>query len=338
MISTFPPVLDLAPILEGQSVARTFANTLDLARHAERLNYKRFWLAEHHNIPSIASAATSVVIGYVAGGNEGDPRRRRRDHAAESCTAGDRPRAVRHARDALSWTHRPRFRTRTRNRPKHGSSVASRLQQRRRIVSAPNVLELQGYLAPETPGQRLRAIPGAGTNVPVWLLGSSLFSAQLAAALGLPFAFASHFAPQLLLQALEYLSQDVRAVADACIALRDGRNDHRCGRYLGRGSSPAVHIAPAVIREPAARAADADAAADRHDGWLLDADGTRNGGVGDDVRGRRRTRNRSAASNGFVELTNVDEIIVMGQTYDHAARLRSFEIVAGARDAIAASV
>ena len=200
-----------------------------------------------------------------------------------------------------------------------------------------DVMELQAYLAPATPGQRLRAIPGAGTNVPIWLLGSSLFSAQLAAALGLPFAFASHFAPQLLLQALQiYRSTFVPsptlaspyAMAGMTIVAAD--TDEEARRLFTSHQQSFVNLRrgrPTPMTPPI----------DTMEGYWTPMEREMvESAMTYAVAGGPETVRRRL--NAFVELTNVDEIIVMGQTYDHAARLRSFEIVAGARDAIAASV
>jgi luciferase family oxidoreductase group 1 len=193
-------VLDLAPILEGQSIAQTFENTLDLARHAERLNYKRFWLAEHHNIPSIASAATSLVIGYVAGGTKTI-----RVGSGGIMLPNHAPLVIAEQFGTLETLYPGRIDLGLGRAPGTDQSTVRALRRDLGNVDETfprDVMELQAYLAAPAPGQSLRAIPGSGTNVPIWLLGSSLFSAQLAAALGLPFSFASHFAPDLLLQAL----------------------------------------------------------------------------------------------------------------------------------------
>lgn len=163
-------VLDLCPIASGSDAAQALRNTLDLAQHAELWGYKRFWLAEHHNIPGIASAATSVVIGHVAAGT-----RSIRIDLGLGRAPGTDPLTSRVLRRE---GHNPQ---------RFGQDVA----------------ELQGYFGPAQPGQMVRAVPGAGLEVPLYLLGSSLFSAELAARMGLPFAFASHFAPDLLAPALE---------------------------------------------------------------------------------------------------------------------------------------
>jgi luciferase family oxidoreductase group 1 len=328
-------VLDLAPILEGQSVAQTFANTLDLARRAERLNYKRFWVAEHHNIPSIASAATSVVIGYVAGGTKTI-----RVGAGGIMLPNHAPLVIAEQFGTLETLYPGRIDLGLGRAPGTDQSTARALRRDFSNVdeSFPrDVMELQAYLAPETPGQRLRAIPGTGTNVPIWLLGSSLFSAQLAAALGLPFVFASHFAPQLLLQALQiYRSTFVPSAtlaspyAMAGMTIIAADTDEEARRLFTSHQQSFVNLRrgrPTPMPPPI----------DTMEGYWTPMEREMvESAMTYAVAGGPETVRRHL--NAFVELTNVDEIIVMGQTYDHAARLRSFEIVAGARDAIAASV
>ena len=187
-------VLDLAPVKKDGTIAESFRDTLDLARHCERWGYTRFWLAEHHNMIGIASAATSVLIGYVAGGTTtirvGSGGVMLPNHAplviAEQFGTLE---TLYPAASILGWgalqvrTARPFARC-------GAIPIVTGLE------FPDQVAELLAYLAPASPRQMVRAVPGAGTNVPVWLLGSSTFSAQLAAFLGLPFAFAAHFAPQ----------------------------------------------------------------------------------------------------------------------------------------------
>ena len=167
---------------------------------SKRLGYRRYWVAEHHNMEGIASAATSVVIGHIASHTSDDPRGRGRHHAAEPCAARHR-RAVRNARCAVS---RAGIDLGLGRAP--GTDRATLRALRRDAMAAEtfpeDVLELQALLAPPEPGRTIRAVPGAGSNVPLWILGSSLYGAQLAALLGLPYAFASHFAPDALEQAI----------------------------------------------------------------------------------------------------------------------------------------
>ncbi len=192
-------VLDLAGVREGGTVAESFRNTLTLAQQAEKWGYRRFWLAEHHNLGGIASAATAVLIGYVAGGTKtirvGSGGIMLPNHSPlviaeqfgtlETLYPGRIDLGIGRAAGTDQLTERALMRD-----PNAGEQFPDRLQ------------ELIHYLGPVAPQQRIQAVPGGGTNVPVFLLGSSTFSAQLAAALGLPFAFAGHFAPQMMLEAI----------------------------------------------------------------------------------------------------------------------------------------
>src|SRR3984893_14889868 len=193
-------VLDLSPINQGSDAAQAFRNSLDLAQHAERWNYKRFWLAEHHNMPGIASAATAVVIGYIAGGT-----RTIRVGSGGVMLPNHAPLVIAEQFGTLESLYRGRIDLGLGRAPGTDQRTARALR-RDLATTAENfphdVMELQALLAPLRPDQMVRAVPGAGLRVPIWLLGSSTFSAQLAAMLGLPFAFASHFAPAALLQAL----------------------------------------------------------------------------------------------------------------------------------------
>jgi luciferase family oxidoreductase group 1 len=193
-------VLDLSPIVEGATAADALRNSLELAQAAEALGYRRFWLAEHHNMPGIASAATSIVIAHVAAGT----------HSIRVGSGGvmlpnHAPLVIAEQFGTLVSLYGERIDLGLGRAP--GTDPRTARALRRDLAGNPDnfpddVLELQGYF--EAPaGQPTRAVPGAGLKVPIWLLGSSLYSAQLAAMLGLPFAFAAHFAPELLLHALE---------------------------------------------------------------------------------------------------------------------------------------
>ena len=212
-------VLDLSPIVEGGSAAQAFRNSLDLAQHAERWGYHRYWLAEHHNMPGIASAATAVVIGHIAGGTATI-----RVGAGGIMLPNHSPLVIAEQFGTLESLYPGPDRSGARPRARHRSADGARAAPRRstsgRHASRATCMELQAYFAPAQPGQAIRAVPGAGLKVPIWLLGSSLFSAQLAAALGLPFAFASHFAPDYLLQALEVYRREFRPSDALARALR----------------------------------------------------------------------------------------------------------------------
>jgi luciferase family oxidoreductase group 1 len=200
-------ILDLAPVTQGSDVRQTFANTLILARHAERLGYRRYWLAEHHNMPGIASAATAVLIGYVAGGTE-----RIRVGAGGIMLPNHAPLQVAEQFGTLAALYPKRIDLGLGRAP--GTDQAATRALRRYYQGADefpaDVAELLRYFDPVQPGQTVQAVPGAGLEVEAWILGSSLFGAQLAAMLGLPYAFASHFAPDALEQALSVYHQEFR--------------------------------------------------------------------------------------------------------------------------------
>jgi luciferase family oxidoreductase group 1 len=193
-------VLDLSPITEGGDAAQSFRNTLDLAQHAEHWGFNRFWLAEHHGMPGIASAATAVLIGYVAGGT-----RSIRVGAGGIMLPNHSPLVIAEQFGTLESLFSGRIDLGLGRAP--GSDPATARALRRNLLSGADefprdVVELMDLMS-DQPRQSIRAVPGTGTKVPVWILGSSLFGAQLAAMLGLPFAFASHFAPQQMMQAIE---------------------------------------------------------------------------------------------------------------------------------------
>src|SRR5688572_14084681 len=193
-------ILDLAPIVEGGDAADALRRSLDLARHAERWGYTRYWVAEHHNMKGIASAATSVVIGHLAGGTS-----RIRVGAGGIMLPNHSPLVIAEQFGTLEALYPGRIDLGLGRAP--GTDQLTVRALRRDWASAEefpqDVVELQALLGPPAPDQRIVAVPGADSRVPLWILGSSLFGSQLAAMLGLPYAFASHFAPDALLQALE---------------------------------------------------------------------------------------------------------------------------------------
>jgi luciferase family oxidoreductase group 1 len=199
-------MLDLVAVREGGTVADALRISLRTAQHAELLGFKRYWLAEHHNMPGIASSATAVLVGHIAAGT-----RRIRVGSGGIMLPNHAPLVVAEAFGTLAELYPGRIDLGLGRAP-GTDPMTMRALRRNRVESEEDfprdVAELQELLAPPQPGQRLIAMPGAGTRLPIWLLGSSLFSARLAAQRGLPYAFASHFAPGLLLQALDlYRSQ-----------------------------------------------------------------------------------------------------------------------------------
>ena len=204
-------LLDLSPVPLGSTPADAFAHSLDLARHAERWGYLRYWLAEHHNMTGIASAATAVVIGHIAAGTKTI-----RVGSGGIMLPNHAPLVIAEQFGTLASLFPGRIDLGLGRAPGTDQTTARALRRdlHGSAESFPDdVVELQRYFADPVEGQRVRAVPGAGLHVPIWLLGSSLFSAQLAAALGLPFAFASHFAPDYLLTALEVYRKQFRPSA-----------------------------------------------------------------------------------------------------------------------------
>lgn len=204
-------MLDLVAVREGGTVADALAISLRTAQHVERLGFTRYWLAEHHNMPGIASSATAVLVGYIAGGTQ-----TMRVGSGGIMLPNHAPLVVAEAFGTLAELYPGRIDLGLGRAP--GTDQATMRALRRERTESANdfpqdVAELQRLLSPTQAGQRLVAMPGAGTNVPIWLLGSSLFSAQLAAERGLPYAFAAHFAPRLLLQALSVYRQNFKPSA-----------------------------------------------------------------------------------------------------------------------------
>jgi luciferase family oxidoreductase group 1 len=316
-------ILDLSPIAAGKNPADALHNSLELARHAERWGYHRYWLAEHHNMPGIASAATAVVIGYVAGGTKTI-----RVGSGGVMLPNHSPFIVAEQFGTLASLYPGRIDLGLGRAP-GTDPVTIRALRRDPAASADSfpsdVQELQAYLEPAVDGQKVRAVPGAGTRVPIWLLGSSLFSAQLAAHLGLPFAFAAHFAPDDLMQALAVY-----------------RARFRPSRQLAQ---PCVMVVVTVF------AADTDAEARRHFTSLQQSFiNLRRGTPGqvpvpiDNIAGYGSEAERAQVDHalayavvgspatverGFrkiIQEAQPDELMLAGHFYDHAARLRSFEL------------
>ena len=328
-------VLDLSPILEGSDAGQSLQNSLDLARHAERLGYRRFWLAEHHNMPGVASAATAVVIGHVAAGTSTI-----RVGAGGIMLPNHAPLVIAEQFGTLASLFPGRIDLGLGRAP--GTDQITARALRRTLAGdvdrfPQDVVELMAYFKPVQPGQMVRAVPGAGLDVPVWILGSSLFGAQLAAVLGLPYAFASHFAPAQMEEAIElyrhrfepseYLAAPYVMLGLNVVAAETDAEARRLFTSLQqaflnlRTGRPAPLPPPVDDIEARFVAAGMDTAMQ---GALKTAV------VGDPQAVR-------AGLEAFVDKHRPDEIMVTAQIYDHAARVRSFEIVAQARDALAAA-
>jgi luciferase family oxidoreductase group 1 len=321
-----PPlsVLDLAPIVEGSTASDALRNSLDLARHVERWGYNRFWLAEHHNAVGIASAATSVVIAHVAAGTKTI-----RVGAGGVMLPNHAPLLIAEQFGTLEALHPGRIDLGLGRAP--GTDRLTILALRRDVTSADtfpqDVLELQQFLADPRPGQAVRATPGAGTHVPLWILGSSLYGAQLAAALGLPYAFASHFAPDALLPALEaYRSgfrpseqlQEPFAMVGMNAVVAD---DEETARRLFTSAQQSFTN---IFR---GRRGQLPPPIDDIESYWTPEEKVRVTGM----MSRSFVGSPSTVRDGvdaFVAETQADELIVASAIYDHAARLRSYELLA----------
>jgi len=318
-------ILDLAPIIEGGNAAAAFANSLDLAQHAERWGYERYWLAEHHNMTGIASAATAVVIGHIAGGTS-----RIRVGAGGIMLPNHSPLVIAEQFGTLASLYPNRIDLGLGRAP--GTDMRTARALRRDIATSANnfpqdVRELQALFAPPAPDQAVLAVPGAGLEVPLWILGSSLFGAQLAAAYGLPFAFASHFAPDALLQALEIYRRDFQpsaqlarpyAVAAAGIFAADSDADaHRIFTSAQQQFTNLHRGLPGPLQPPID---------DMEDYWTPREKAGVNHMLQYAIVGSPESA--GAQLRAFIDATAIDEIILTGQIYDHGARLRSFEIAA----------
>ncbi len=328
-MSTIPfSILDLSPIAEGSSAAESFRHTLDIAQHGERWGYKRYWMAEHHGMPGIASAATSILISHVAAGTSSI-----RVGAGGIMLPNHSPLVIAEQFGTLESLYPGRIDLGLGRAP--GSDQTTARALRRNLAASADefpqdVLELLDYFSDE-PRQPVRAVPGTGLNVPVWILGSSLFGAQLAAALGLPYAFASHFAPQQLMQAIQvyrstfqpsqYLQKPYVMLGFNVFAADDEDEAHylasswqqsfvslRSGRpirlpppvkgYLDNIGPQAQHLIDHVLSCAAVGAPDTVA---------------------------RQLK-------AFIDKTGADELMITSNMFDHKARLRSYEIAARVRD------
>ena len=326
-------ILDLAPVTEGSDAAQSFRNTLSLAQLGERLGYRRYWLAEHHNMPGIASAATAVLIGHIAGGTSTI-----RVGSGGIMLPNHAPLQVAEQFGTLASLYPGRIDLGLGRAPGTDQPTARAL--RRYFDSAdafPNdVLELLGYFEPAKPGQAVRAVPGAGLDVPVWLLGSSLFSAKLAAQLGLPFAFASHFAPDAMDQALAIYRRDFRpsarlAAPYAILALNvvAADSDAEARRLFTTQQQAFVNLRrgrPGLIPPPID---------DIESFWTPTERLGVEQALACAVVGGPATVQRGLAE--FIARHRPDELLLTANIFDHAARLHSFELAAAARDALAAA-
>jgi luciferase family oxidoreductase group 1 len=333
--STSFSVLDLAPVREGGSVAEAFRNTLDLAQHAESWGYRRFWMAEHHNMAGIASAATSVLLGYVAGGTSkirvGSGGIMLPNHAALQ---------IAEQFGTLETLYPRRIDLGVGRAP--GSDGLTARAIRRGMTNDENdfprqVVELLNFLGPASASQPVQAYPGVGTNVPVWLLGSSTFSAQLAAAMGLPFAFAAHFAPQQMREALylyreefqpsQFLDAPYAMVGLPLVAAETDAEAERQAtspkqRFLKLIRGQAIFVPPPVNSMSGLWSPPEEAMVESRMGQAV---------VGGPETVRQKLEN-------FLKLTQADEVIFTCDLYEHADRLRSYEIASDVMKALQPSM
>jgi len=321
-----PPlsVLDLAFVVEGATAAIALKNSLDLAQHAEQWGYRRFWLAEHHNMVGIASAATAVVIAYVAAGTKAI-----RVGAGGIMLPNHSPLVIAEQFGTLESLYPGRIDLGLGRAP--GTDQRTLIALRRDAMSAQSfpddVLELEKYFQPARPGQAVQAVPGAGLNVPLWILGSSLFGAELAAALGLPYAFASHFAPAALFPALHRYhnafkpsKQLDRPYAAAGVNVFAADTDAEARRLFTSAQQAFVN----VVRGRRGRLPPPIDDIDSY--WTPDEKAQVSAMLERSFVGSRETVR--AGLEEFSKQTAVDELIVAAAIYDHIARLRSYEILA----------
>ena len=318
-------VLDLSPIAEGSDAGQALRNSLDLARHVEALGYRRFWMAEHHNLPGIASAATAVALAHVAAGTD-----HIRIGAGGIMLPNHAPLVIAEQFGTLAALHPGRVELGLGRAP--GSDQITAQAMRRNLQGEvdefpQDVVELMSYFQPVQPGQHVQAVPGAGLQVPIWILGSSTYGAQLAAILGLPFAFASHFAPAMMMQAIAIYRERFRPSAQLAApnvmlgvnivaaetdaeakflfsSLQQSFLNIRSGRP-GRLPPPVEDFEQRIDRYGAAMLADALSCA------IIGGPDTVRRGITD-----------------FVARTGANELMVTANIFDHAKRKRSFEIVA----------
>ncbi|MEZ0540509.1 LLM class flavin-dependent oxidoreductase [Fibrella arboris] len=325
-------ILDLVPVTAGSTVNQALQHARDLAQHAEKWGYNRYWLAEHHNMTGVASAATSVVIGYIAGGTQTI-----RVGSGGIMLPNHSPLVIAEQFGTLAALYPGRIDLGLGRAPGSDQVTARAL---RRQLTGPDtfpqdVVELRRYFQPAEPGQAVQAVPGAGLNVPVWILGSSLFGAQLAAMLGLPFAFASHFAPDALMQALQVYRTQFKpsdtldkpyVMLGVNMVVAD--TDEEARRLFTSVQQQFINLrrgTPGMLPPPVDRPDLLNFAAEQ-------------AGANHALRyamvGTPETVRRGLMS--FVEQTQADELMVTAQIFDHAARLRSFELAAQVRDALPA--
>jgi luciferase family oxidoreductase group 1 len=318
-------VLDLSPIVEGGDAGQSLRNSLDLARHVEALGYRRYWMAEHHNLPGIASAATAVALAHIAAGTTSI-----RIGAGGIMLPNHAPLVIAEQFGTLASLHPGRVELGLGRAP--GSDQVTARAMRRTLLGSgdefpQDVVELMGYFQPAEPGQAVQAVPGAGLKVPIWILGSSTFGAQLAAILGLPFAFASHFAPAMMMQAMAIYRQRFRPSAQLSapnimlgVTIVAAESDEEARFLFSSLQQSTLNNRTGRRSRVPPPVADFDAQLDPYARAIL-ADSQACAIVGGPDTVRR-------GLDDFIRQTGADELMVTANIFDHAKRKRSFEIVA----------
>jgi luciferase family oxidoreductase group 1 len=323
-------ILDLSPIAEGSNASASFRNTLDLAQHGERWGFQRYWLAEHHGMPGIASAATAVVMAHVAGGTSTI-----RVGAGGIMLPNHSPLVIAEQFGTLEALYPGRIDLGLGRAPGSDQTTARALRRTLETDAdafPQDVLELQDYMS-DAPRQRVMAVPGQGAKVPLWILGSSTFGAQLAAHLGLPFAFASHFAPQMMQQAVSIYRGNFKPSAQLdkphvmlgfnVFAADTDEEAHFRATSMQQAFVNLRTGRPSRLPPPKA--------------GYLEALGPQERAMLDSVLsctaiGSPETVTRQLQE--FIARTGADELMITSQIFDHAQRLRSFEITAEAHQAL----
>lgn len=317
-------ILDLVPVVLGETPREALGKSLELARRAERFGYTRYWVAEHHNMTGIASAATSVVIGYLAGGTS-----KIRVGSGGIMLPNHSPLVIAEQFGTLESLYPGRIDLGVGRAPgtDHRALRALRREPGRSDTFPEEVLELQSFLAPTKSGQAVRAVPGAGTEVPIWILGSSTYGAQLAAALGLPYAFASHFAPDALLSALDLYRTKFKpskqldhpyAMAGVNVVAADTDAEaRRLFTTVQQSFTNLVRGAPGKLQAPIDNIDDYWNTVEKHHASRM---------LKYSIVGSPETVRKELES--FIALTKADEVMIVTSIYDHHARVRSYEIVA----------
>jgi luciferase family oxidoreductase group 1 len=317
-------VLDLSPVPEGSDAGQALRNSIDLARHAEELGFRRYWMAEHHNMPGIASAATAVALAHAAVAT-----RHIRIGAGGIMLPNHAPLVIAEQFGTLAALHPGRIDLGLGRAP--GSDQRTAHAMRRSLSEEgrfpEDVMELMRYFQPAQPGQAVQAVPGAGLEVPIWILGSSTYGAQLAAALGLPYAFASHFAPEQMMQAMALYRAQFRPSAQQArpyvmlgLNVCAAETDAEAQRLFSSLQQAFLNLRagrPGKLPPPVD---DMQARLTGRDRAMLDA------ALSCSIVGSRETVRQGVAA--FIARTGADELMVTAQIHDHAARLRSFAILA----------